>query len=67
MVRALPHGPLFTESANSWVPVGEASSSITQIISGIFFSSINLFVFAALRCTRFFMSAPKPWVRYTVG
>ena len=35
VVSAWPQGPLFTESANSCVPVGPDSSSSTQIIGGI--------------------------------
>ena len=35
VVSAWPQGPLLTESANSCVPVGELSSSATQIIGGI--------------------------------
>src|SRR5271163_3178147 len=40
VVSARPQGPLFTESANSWVPVGLLSSRKTQIISGIFLLSM---------------------------
>ena len=40
---------------------------MTQIISGAFLSSINLFALVALRWTRYFRSAPKPCVRYAVG
>ena len=39
-VSAVPHGPLFTESSNSCVPVGHDSSSMTQIMGGICFFAI---------------------------
>ena len=47
VVSAWPQGPLFTESANSCVPVGRDSSRKTQIMGGILPAAMRLAVRSA--------------------
>src|SRR3954471_24742639 len=60
-VSAVPQGPLFTESANSWVPVGHDSSSRTQTIGGSLPSLVSALSVLAVRRSAV-MPPPKPCV-----